>query len=222
MAKNSIASLKKLNTRLIIIDNGSTMGSGWLREQADLYVRINHNVGYAPAMNIGLKLTTSPYIALAETDVVVPDNAFEVAEHILSKTGDAGSVHFRMVGYGDPMDTGQDIWVMGKERWCTISFCVFRKNAMGFFDEGYINANYEDWDIIHTMRHCLGWKTPYTNLVCYRHKDSATQKKLDQEKRHKEAQANREYFKRKFGHYPEDIWYAFYPQQMQSNYRPYP
>jgi len=225
LTKEAVQSFKQLKGgKLIVIDNNSPMGGGYLRTVADLYIRNKENLGYAPAMNQGLKLTTSKYVALYENDVRVSPNAFKIAEEILDADGEIGSVHFRMIPYDEPMSFGNDIWKTGKERWCTISFMVWRRLALpqGFFDEKYITANYEDWDIIQQSRHMLGWSTAYTNIACYQHKDSYTQKKLDQTQREKEAKANREYFKKKWTAYPEFIWENLYTEQMMQPWRPFP
>lgn len=225
MTKRAIESLKKLNgIRLIIVDNGSPLGGGYLREQADIYIRNQENLGYAPAMNRGLRLATSKYVAFAENDVVVSPDAFDVARHIFAKDDEVASVHFRMVPYDEELSFGKDIWCRDKERWCTIAFCLWRKLAMNnyWFDENYITANYEDWDILHRIRHAYCWKTAYTNASCYKHRDSYTQKKLNQEERQIEAMANREYFKEKWGNYPELIWEGLYLKQMIQPWRPFP
>ena len=225
LTQNAITSLKALDgIRLIIVDNDSSMGGGYLRNEADIYIRNQKNLGYAPAMNQGLKLCTSKYVAFAENDIRVSPNAFKVARDILDADGEIGTVHYRMMGYEEPLTVGKDVWKTGKERWCTISFMVWRKLAfpMGFFDEGYITANYEDWDIIHHARHVLGWYTAYTNAACYAHNDSYTQRQLDQTQREKEAQANREYFINKWNAYPEHIWEGLYMDQMGQQWRPFP
>ena len=225
LTKQSIDSYNQVKgMELVIVDNASPMGGGYLRSEAGIYIRNPKNLGYAPAMNQGLKLTTSKYVALAENDIRVSPNILKVATDILDKDGEVGSVHFRMVPYDEPFSFGNDVWVEGKERWCTISFMVWRRLALpqGFFDEGYITANYEDWDVQHHSRHALGWKSAYTNLACYQHKDSYTQNQLDQTQRAKEAKENREYFRRKWGAYPEAIWEGLYFKQMMQPWRPFP
>jgi GT2 family glycosyltransferase len=223
MTQASIDCYKSLGAKLIIVDNGSTIGGSVFRKGADIYIRNQKNLGYGPAMNQGLKLCQSEFIVLAENDTLASPNALKTALDIFSDPL-IGSVHFRMLDYNADFSYGEDTWLHGKERWCTIAFCAIRRLAMpiGFFDENYITANYEDWQLIHDIRHILGWKTAYTNKACYKHRDGFTQKKLDQEVRKKEAHENREYFKRRNGNYPEDIWYALYPEQMRSPYLPYP
>lgn len=224
LTQAAIENYKSLGLELIIVDNASTMGEGYLKENADIYIRNQKNLGYAPAMNQGLKLSTSKYIVFAENDVLVSPETIGVGKEILDNYGDVGSVHYRMVPYQEDFSFGNETYLTGKERWCTFSFFMVRRVAVpyGLLDENYIMANYEDWDFIHRMRHILGWKTAYTNKACYKHFDSYTQKKLDQNDRAVQGKANREYFKNKFGAYPEDIWNAIYSDQMNQNWRPFP
>lgn len=222
MTQDAFNSFKKLNgIELIVIDNASPMGGGYLREQADLYIKTDRNLGYAPAMNLGLKLSTSPYVALAENDVRVSPNAFDIARQILDNDEKVGSVHFRMVDYDKPLTFGEDVWLNGKERWCTISFVVFRKSALpeGFFDENFKIANYEDYDLLYCLRN-KGFTSAYTNKSCYQHNHSYTQKKLDQEKRQQQTVKNREYFKLKHKEYPDLLFDRLYP--LTQPYWPFP
>lgn len=220
LAKNAVNGFLELENkgRLIIVDNGSTMAGGWLRSVADVYVRIENNLGYAPAMNMALKLATTNLVALAETDIRVPKDALKIAEKEFNDN--MGSLHFRMVGYDTPMVTGDDLWIEGKERWCTISFAVFRREAVGLFDENFIKANYEDYDILHRLRQ--KYKTAYTNKVCYQHNDSYTQRQLDQTDRQKWADNNLKYFVKKWGEEPDKLFQSLYPEQWEKSWRPFP
>lgn len=222
LTKEAIYSLKQLNgIKLIIVDNASEIGGGYLRQEADIYIRNNINLGYAPAMNQGLKLTTSPYVAFAENDIVVSPNAFDEAREILDKHNKIGGVHFRMNYYDEPLTFGNDTWLSGKERWTTISFMVWRREALpdGYFDEGFKMANYEDYYILWKMRE-KGFTSAYTNKACYRHKDSYTQGLLDQDLRQTLAVENREYFKKIIGEYPDVLFDREYP--LTQPWRPFP
>lgn len=221
--QRAIESLKQLSgMKLIVVDNDSTMGGGYLRSEAEIYIKNQKNLGYAPAMNQGLRLARTDLICFAENDILVTPNAFDVARHIFEKAPTVGTVHFRMVGYAEPLTCGKNVWLEGKERWCTFAFFVIRKAALplSLINEGYLMANYEDWDFLHVVRHVNKWQTAYTNLACYAHHDSYTQKKLAQ--RNDYAQKNREYFKFQWGAYPEEIWQGRYPEQMEAPWRPFP
>ena len=92
----------------------------------------------------------------------------------------------------------------------------------GPFDEGYGLGGYDDYDWQHRMRHLKGWKIAYTNGAAFQHKDSSTQNLLEQEARKTSDNKNREYFKKKFGEYPDVIWEQKYPEQKEISWRPFP
>ena len=91
LTKNAIHSLGK-GIRLIIIDNASTIGGGYLRSIADVYVRNSKNLGFAPAVNQGLKLAISPLIAVSNNDIRVSLNWKDVAQDILLTENIAGEI----------------------------------------------------------------------------------------------------------------------------------
>ena len=219
-AVNSLEATENLGDReYIFIDNASLFNGGLMRSVADLYVRNKVNLGYPAAVNQGFKLSSGDLIAVANNDIVVSPNWLTVAKEIFDDNENVGSVHFRMINYGDPMTLGTNTWIVGRERWCTSSFFVLRRKAMVLYDEGYKEGGYDDWDFWNTVRHVNGWKTAYTTRACYQHHHSATYKALDDGKSRAERDArNRERFKEKFGAYAEDIWSDKYPIQMKEDY----
>lgn len=221
LAKAAVESLKKAGLKLIIVDNASLLGGGYLRAAADIYVRNWQNLGYAPAMNQGLKLTKGEFVALAATDIIVSPNSFSEGVRILRGAPKVGMAHFRMVGFNEPLELGNSTWIGGKEPWCTISFMLWRKQALpkGFFDENFKLANYEDYDILYRARK-NGWLSAYTNRAGFKHHDSYFQKLLNQEERQTLAKENREYFKKKHGEYPDVLFDKLYP--LTQPYRPFP
>ena len=122
-----------------------------------------------------------------------------------------------MIGYDDPMALGQTTWVTGRERWCSASFFVIRKEAFVGYDEGYGLGGYDDWDFFYRLRGA-GWKTAYTNRACYQHKHSSTQLALDQVERFERDMRSKERFRKKFGGYAEELFALEYPEQMGENY----
>jgi GT2 family glycosyltransferase len=220
LTEASITLLRKTpNLRLIIIDNASTIGGGQMREWADIYIRNKINLGYAKAMNQGFRIAETGLVVVVENDVFVGENWLPVAEEIL-KDPKVGSCHFRMIEYGQPHVNGDKTFLKGRERWISAPFYVIKKKAIpeGGYDEGYGLGGYEDWDIFHRMRHLNGWINAYTTKSCFQHLHSYTQNKLDQTERAKGDIERRNYFKSKFGEYPEDIWNKKYPEQMAMNY----
>ena len=219
-AVSSIEATQGMDEReFIVVDNGSHYNGGLMRAASDLYIRNRVNLGYPAAVNQGFKLSTGSLIAVANNDIVVSPNWYTVAKEIFDENSNVGSVHFRMINANDPMTLGTNTWIVGRERWCTSSFFVLRREAMALYDEGYKEGGFDDWDYWHRVRHVDGWKTAYTTRACYQHHHSATYKALDDGKSRAERDArNREHFKEKFGAYAEDIWNEKYPSQMQEDY----
>ncbi len=215
LTKSAIESLKaEPEARIILIDNGSTHGTGLLREMADLYLRNKENLGYAKAVNQGLKLA-GDIVAVANNDILVSPNWWEVAEVIVTRPN-VGSVHFRMIPYGEDYDFGEDIWYKDKERWCSSSFFVMHNTQL--FDEEYLNS-IEDWDFWRRMRE-RDLLTAYTNIAQYRHKDSHTQQKI--QNREENDMKNRKHYYKKFGETPEMWLERMYPEQLTEAWKPFP
>ena len=211
LTRSAVDSLGKCE--LIIIDNGSPMGGGMLRDMADVYIRNKENLGYAKAVNQGLKLCgKSESVAIANNDIRVSKGWEDIATEILEDPL-VMSVHFRMTPYDEPFNPGDKVWITGKERWCTGSFFVMRNS--GLYDENFLNS-YDDWDM-HLRMYRKGFKTAYTNKAVYQHRDSSTQQFIPD--RNANDTGNREYFILKHGGEPEKIWQEMFPEQMNQNWR---
>lgn len=214
LTKEAIDSLGDVN--LIIIDNGSPMGGGYLRSVADVYIRNKENLGYAKAVNQGLVLARmGQYIAIANDDIRVSPNWKEVTKEVL-KEEDTYSCHFRMIPYDEPMKFGDKTWYTGRERWCSSSFFVLNKDQQYFlYDENFLNS-YDDYDYWLRVRKA-GLHTAYTTKACYQHKDSFTQKlRADRSENDKR---NIEYFKQKWGGYPDAMLQEEFPDQFTRDWR---
>ena len=214
----TIESLPK--SHLIIVDNASTYASGYLKGVADTYIREDKNFGYAKAVNDGLKIAKTPYICISNNDVRVPKDIFKVALEIFEDPK-VGSVHFHEIFYNTPFYNGDKVWKTGKERWCTSSFFLIRKEAMILYDEKFDGrGTYDDWSYWYEFRLSRRklWQTAYTNKSQYQHWGSHSFKIRGDDQRKKYDHINREYFKKKHGDYPEDIWNKLYPKQMAQDY----
>lgn len=220
LTKEAVDSISTHGARVIMVDNGSTIGKGALKAWSDIYIRNETNLGYAKAVNQGIRASRGKYLAIGSNDIRVSPNWLKVAKEILEDPK-VGSVHYRMIYYDEPMKYGNKVYKTGKERFCASPFFVIRRKALpeGLYDENYGLGGFEDWDFWHRMRHLNGWQTAYTTKACYQHYDSFTQNQLNQEVRAKEDIRRREYFKSKFGDYPEDLWMKLYPEQMKMDWR---
>lgn len=219
LTRQAIYSVK--GHRLILVDNASAMGGGMLREEADTYIRNKTNIGYPGAVNQGMALSQSPFVAISNNDVRVSSNWAGVAEEIF-KDPTVGTVHFRMVPYDQPFELGSETYVGGKERWCTSSFFIIRQEAFQVYDDTYGAGGYDDYDHHNRMR-SKGWKMAYTNKAQYQHMDSITYRTMeDQAKRAERDHKNREFYKSKHGEYPDIQFANDFPGQMLIPYAPFP
>lgn len=227
LAEFSIAALESFKQtegkfEMIVIDNGSKFGSGQVRGYTDIYVRNKENVGYPGAVNQGMSLANGEYVCIANNDIKVSPNWLTVAHSILEDPT-VGSVHFRMIPYDEPIVLGNDVWVGGKERWCSSSFFVIRKEAFQGYDMNYGFGGYDDYSHHYRMRQ-KGWIQAYTNKAVYQHADSSTYLALEYagDKRSERDQKNREYFKKQHGEYPDILFAKEFPEQMSIPWKPFP
>lgn len=211
MTENAIDSIG--DAPLIIIDNASPQGGGYLRSKADTYVRNKQNLGFAKAVNQGIKLSKTRYVAVVSTDVRLPSNWREVAGEILgSAAPSVFSVHFRMTNYNDPFTEGSKTWIEGKERWCTAAFFILDKEKGLLFDEDYFNSC-EDTDLFYRARKA-GFNQVYTNKASYQHAHSFTQQFVG----FTGSEQNKEIFKIKHGEYPDILVGEELKEQMKVDY----
>lgn len=214
LTKNAINSLGEVN--LFIIDNASTIGGGYLRAMADIYIRNKENLGYAKAVNQGLKLDRTKLIGIVNNDTRISPNWQEVAKEIFALDDKIYSCHFKMTDYDVPFSYGREITLIGKERWCTSSFFVIKKKISWpqFYDENFLNS-YDDYDYWLRVRN-NGWKQAYTNKAVYQHHHSFTQKLIPE--REENNKRNYEYFKKKWGEFPDEGFAKEFPEQMKVPY----
>ena len=178
-------------------------------------------MGYPAAVNQGVSLSSSEFIAISNNDIRVSSDWVEVAEDIF-KDPVVGSVHFRMIPYEESIVKGDDVWVGGKERWCHSSFFVVRRSAFQGYDVAYGAGGYDDYSHHQRMRNA-GWKQAYTNKCSFQHMDSITYRTMeDAETRKIRDNKNREYYKSKFGEYPDDQFNRQFGEQLNINYFPFP
>lgn len=156
---------------VIIIDNASIDKSLEVIEPYDFTViKNNENVGFAKAVNQGIKVAKYDYVFLLNSDVVIEENALEVLLIEISKNQNIFSIQPKMMQYYNPnlIDDAGDIYTpfgwafqlghglsrkhYNKHRE-TFSSCagaaLYRKGIferIGYFDERFF-AYMEDVDI---------------------------------------------------------------------------
>ena len=201
---------------LIVIDDASPVGGGYLRSIADIYVRNKENLGYGKSVNRGLKLATNSLVAIANNDIRVSPNWQDVAKNVLGMHPKAYSCHFRMTDYDVPFEYGEQILYEGKERWCHASFFVIDRSKLNLlYDEEYVNT-YDDWDYFQSVR-SKGFKQAYTDIASFQHVHSATIPSLPKHTERNES--NRQYFRSKWGAYAEELFERDFPDQVRLDYK---
>lgn len=219
LTRNAVYSFREAelpNYELILVDDGGEVGSGYLRDEADTYIRHKTNQGFIKSVNDGLRLARGRYIAVANNDIRVAPNLFAIAKDALADES-VFSVHPRMCFYDEPLVYGDKTYIEGRERWCQSSFFAMR-NQNYYFPEWFEGTGgaYEDWFFWSQIRKD-GWKTAYTTKTCFQHKDSSTTQIIGEGS--KGHGFNKEFFKNEFGDYPEDYYIKLYPDQMQMDWR---
>ena len=211
-----------LERELVLVDNASVYGGAFARSEADVYIRNKANLGYPAAVNQGVILAKGELIAIANNDIKVSPNWWEVAAELFRNSPKVGTLHFRMDGYDEERPLGNDTWESGKERWCSSSFFVIRREAFQGYDDNYGAGGFDDYDH-HTRMRAEGWKQAYTNKARFQHMDSITYRTMEaQEARAERDKKNKEYFKDKFGEYPDVMFAKAYPEQVTQPYMPFP
>jgi glycosyltransferase involved in cell wall biosynthesis len=230
ITKNCIDSFKNAgDVEFVLIDNGCELGGGYLRSEANIYIRYQQNVGFTPAVNAGIKLATGDVIAIANNDIRVPTN-WEVVSRELLQDPAVATLHPRMQLYDEPFKFG-DYVATNRERWCGNSFVVTSRSFLNRFREaeegkepypGLLDENFgvggggDDWDFYFRVRK-LG-KQCYTNKTAFQHLDSFTLKRMGAE-RQKIADENDAYFTKKWGIKKEEWFAKEFPDQMKEDWR---
>ena len=235
---NSLAATEDLgDSEFIVVDNGSVLGGDMLQKSFKVCIKNQENKGYPKGVNQGVALATGDLIAIANNDIRVSPNWAKVTREAFDKLPKQGhplgSLHFKMVGYNEPFNTSDGVWTEGRERWCHGSFFVWSRMAItklsgyktkqrsGPLDEGYGLGGFDDYDWQFRMR-ARKLETAYTNGAAFQHKDSSTLNTLESGARSESDKKNREYFKSKFGEYPDVMWNEKYKKQLKRDWKPFP
>jgi glycosyltransferase involved in cell wall biosynthesis len=230
ITRNAVFSFKQTapDAELILIDNGSYMGGGFLRENASIYINYPVNVGFTPVINAGIKMANGDMIALANDDIRVHPNWVEVCSEVLTQPGVA-TVHPKMIWYNDPFNFGDFTSIGGRERWCHGSFYVTTRKFLdlmrdvergvepypGLYDENYgKGGGGDDWDYVNRIRK-IG-KQAYTNKTAFQHLRSVTLQRTPD--RELIAKQNDEYFTKKWGIKKEELFKLQFPDQAAEEY----
>jgi GT2 family glycosyltransferase len=186
MLDECLASIRaqSVPARVIVFDNGSS------KPTRDATARSETNLGFAGGANAALKLSTAPYVALVNNDVVLApewvahvrdamerDPQLAAVQTIITRPDgridgagiDISDGTFRQIGYGSPVGAPLAVaWGV------SATATLYRRAAIGdrFFDERLF-AYYEDVELCARLR-ATGWRIAVLPVIAATHRGSAT------------------------------------------------
>jgi GT2 family glycosyltransferase len=174
-AKRAVNSIRTKNTKIILVDNGSTVGSDWFKDNADIYLRYPSAIGFGAACNAGIKESKGEFIVISSIDV----------EYRIGSVDDLAAI---LQGEGilcpSSIDKGQ---AKSEELYLNntfgATFMLSRKTydkvklPEGLYDERYEHGYFEDMDLWYRCDE-LGIPLVRTGRVLVFHGQGTTNKTL--------------------------------------------
>lgn len=198
-----IQSIKKLHypqkrIEIIVVDNGSTDGSPEkiAKKYPDVkLIRLKENIGYGPALNIGIKKSKGEYIFIGNDDLVLKKGSLERLATYLLENPNAGivggKIYFKnapkkiasagqrynfftgeIADYPNSNKEKEVMWVQG----CAYLFPRSLINKIGMYDEGFAKIYFEDFDLCLRAKK-TGFKVIYYPKAIFYHGQSTTMDK---------------------------------------------
>lgn len=189
------------DSELIVVDDGSTLPSGFLREYADTYVR-QPNQGISRAWNAGMLLARGEYVAIVNDDIRVPEKWLDVLAGSFEFYPDCGVSG----GTGGPTHQPLTFKTVGSVREHVFfpGYCFMLKKDRFYepFDEKF-KTNCGDCDYWHRVR--KAGLSLYKAPISVWHKEGDTLHAMDYSKITEESIAA---FKAKHGIDPQGEYYS--------------
>jgi len=178
---------KESNIEIIVVDNASADGSvDMVRKRFPQVVLIANekNLGFASAVNQGLRISRGRFIVVLNSDTVLLNNAFTKMAEFMKENPGAGAVRPKVLNPdGSLQRQGSGIWRIFKAPdrvyeldWVSGCCMMLRREIIenvGFFDEFFFFYN-EDLDYSKRIKKA-GWKLYYfppANIIHYWGKSS--------------------------------------------------
>lgn len=165
---SSILNNTNIPSRLIIVDNGSSekglreyLKSLEGNEVIEVHVIMNpSNEGFARGMNKGMGFSDAPYVCLLNNDIIVTEGWLGEMIKVASESPSIGVVNPSSNNFGLRLEKGIALKEFARTlkvengKWiemnACVGFCMLIKrevvNKIGFLDEGYGYAYFEDTD----------------------------------------------------------------------------
>lgn len=203
MTKNAVRTIKPYVDELILIDHASVYGQGWMKNEADIYIRNKKSGGFPITVKQGMGVATGDYVAVLNNDILFSGDW--VTPLVKLFENGVGLVHPKMLNWKDKIKSGNVVKTT-KDPQGELFFSAFMLDPIiykeiGGWDIDYDFWGYDDWDYYYRLSR-EGFKTIWTDRVSYRHKGGATISRIGREKFEKK---NYDLFVEKHGVKPEDI-----------------
>lgn len=158
---------------LIVVDDGSTLPTGFLKQEADTYIRHNPiNKGIAPSWNDGKNIARGEYIVIINDDIKVIDGWLDIMSEAFRVLPDCGVVGTRMAGPNVVPGALDEDYIQDHKWFSGYCFMLRRGVFTEDFDEQFVPFNFEDIDYWERIQES-GWSMIKAPLAIW-HKEGDT------------------------------------------------
>lgn len=208
MTREAIGTIRPYVQELILVDQGSKVGSDWLKSQADIYIHNEVSKGFPQFAKMGMEAATGDYVAILNNDIKFQGDWATPLIKLLQESN-VGIVHPKMLEWSDPYMDGNEV-VYNPPPTQGMFFSAFMVDpnvykSLGGWDDEYDFWGYDDWDYYYRLLKA-GHNAIWTDRVCYWHKGGATIGKIG---RDQFIEKNRKIFTDKHGIDPHHIDWRF-------------
>jgi len=149
VAVDCIESVKRFSSdyEFIIVDDGSPLMTGFLQDEADVYIRFKENRGETIAENTGISVARGEYIVVINDDIVVREGWLEGLEKPFLERSNIGAVGPAI--YHEKDITRGRTGIVDDYLWFSGSCYMINRNTLakvGKLDEYFNDCGGEDTD----------------------------------------------------------------------------
>jgi hypothetical protein len=193
LTRNTVKSFREggIEVELILVDDGSPMeeASKWMKENADVYIRNEKNLGFAPTCNNGFKKAKGYFIVCANNDIEVYPGWWEAMSFPFTTVDPKfkNTAFSGLISYMSRKPEGVPIqdwkirlitsggllrgWMQDGGLLMTTRPVM---DEIGMYDEQFLRGGFEDIDWFLRARDKFGKKLIMSGMSAYWHKQGAT------------------------------------------------
>lgn len=185
LTQRCVSSVRETSdVELILVDNGSKLGSDYLKDEADVYINFPLNMGYTVAINNGFKHSSGKYLVAGNNDYFMSPGWEEAQIEVLECVKDAGIACLQVLGGVPQSDFWEEPGTPGG--WWMIKRDLQEK--LGYMDEDFFNV-FADYDYLWRMKNLTGKIVVSTPKVTVQHYGEASLGKFkDREREYNRGQ----------------------------------